>query len=238
MRPLIEQTHPEWHEILDKALQCVDKDYLQHLQNSKDWLPGIHNLFAAFSLPLSKTKYILLGESPYPRSESANGYAFWDNAVHELWSQTGLSKAVNRATSLRNWIKMMLVARGDLHNDCSQAAIATLDKSKYCQTAEQFFNSLINKGFLLLNASLVYSDDKVVRYHARHWQPFMHNLLSQLAQYKHSLELILFGRIAEQIPEANLFSCLIAEHPYNLSFITNPRVLAFFKPLDLLNCHD
>ena len=234
---LIKNTHPEWHEMLGKALQTVDQTYLHQLENNCDWLPGIHHLFAAFSLPLSETKYILLGESPYPRSQSANGYAFWDNTVQKLWSETGLSKEVNRATSLRNWIKMMLVARGDLQEDCSQFAIAALDKSQYCQTAEQFFRSLIKKGFLLLNASLVYSTDQV-RYHARQWQPFMHSLLSQLGKNKQPLQLILFGRIAEQIPEAHFFPCLIAEHPYNLSFITNPKVLAFFKPLDLLNCHD
>ena len=201
-------------------------------------MPGIDNLFAAFSLPLSDTKYILLGESPYPRPESANGYAFWDKSVHELWSETGLSKEVNRATSLRNWIKMLLLARDDLQEDHSQKAIAALDKSKYCQTAEQFFSSLVNdKGFLLLNASLVYSEDQV-RFHARQWQPFMQSLFSQLAQYNSGLQLILFGRIAEEVPQATLFPCLIAEHPYNLSFITNSAVLAFFKPLDLLNFHD
>ena len=44
----------------------------------------------------------------------ANGYAFWDAAVNELWSDNGLSKAVNRATSLRNFIKMLLVTEGAL----------------------------------------------------------------------------------------------------------------------------
>ena len=234
---LLEKVHPQWHKIVAQALEQVDKDYLLQLQNSSHWLPGINALFAAFSLPLSDTKYILLGESPYPRPESANGYAFWDNSVHNLWSQTGLSKEVNRATSLRNWIKMLSVDRGDLQQDRSQAAIATLDKSHYWQTAEQFFISLINKGFLLLNASLVYSEDKV-RFHAKHWRPFMHSLLTQLAQYNQTLQLILFGRIAEEIPEASFFSCLIAEHPYNLSFISNPMVLEFFKPLDLLSCHE
>ncbi|CDZ79091.1 uracil-DNA glycosylase [Legionella massiliensis] len=237
MQDLIESTHPQWHKILTKALQLVDPQYLQQLRNSQDWLPGISNLLAAFSIPLNETKYILLGESPYPRQQSANGYAFWDQAVDNLWSISGLSKEVNRATSLRNWIKMLLTARGDLQSDCSQPAIAALDKTQYWQTGEQFFNSLINKGFLLLNASLVFSEDKV-RFHARQWQPFMHSILLQLAEQNPSLQLILFGRIAEQVPEINLFSCLIAEHPYNLSFITNSQVLAFFKPLDLLNCHD
>lgn len=237
MQHLIEATHPQWHEILIKALQRVDKAYLQQLEENKDWLPGITKLFAAFSLPLNETRYILLGESPYPRPQSANGYAFWDDAVQTLWSLSGLSKEVNRATSLRNWLKMLLIARGALHEDYSQTAIAALDKSQYWQTGKEFFNSLLRKGFLLLNASLVYSENKV-RFHARHWQPFMHSILAQLEEIKPALQLILFGRIAKEIPEVKFFSCLIAEHPYNLSFITNPQVLAFFKPLDLLYRHD
>ncbi|WP_193786908.1 uracil-DNA glycosylase [Legionella brunensis] len=234
---LIKNTHQQWHPLLSQALQCVDKEYLVGLQQNQNWLPGNNKLLAAFSLPLYETKYLLLGESPYPRAQSANGYAFWDNAVHNLWSKKGLSKEVNRATSLRNWIKMLLVARGDLRNDLSQMAIANLDKSHLCQTAQQFFTSLIKKGFLLLNASLVYSPSEV-RFHARQWKPFMNNLLDQLANYNSSLQLILFGNIAKEIPQAKFFSCLIAEHPYNLSFINNPQVLEFFKPLDLLSNYE
>ncbi len=235
MRDLIEATHPDWQDLLYKALQSVDSHYLLELEKSANWLPGLNSIFAAFSIPLSATNYILLGESPYPRPQSANGYAFWDNSVQQLWSDSGLSKEVNRATSFRNWLKMLLLARGDLDNDFSQPAIASLDKSQYWQTGDEFFNSLLKKGFLLLNASLVFSENKV-QFHARHWRPFIHNLLSQLAEYKH-LQLILFGQIAKQVSEVNFFTCLIAEHPYNLSFITNPQVLAYFKPLDLLNRH-
>ncbi|HBI21825.1 MAG TPA: uracil-DNA glycosylase [Legionella sp.] len=197
-------------------------------------MPGKESLFAAFSMPLSSTRYILLGESPYPRAQSANGYAFWDGAVGSLMSPTGLSKSVNRATSLRNFIKMLLHARGDLKDDFSQTAIARLDQSVYLQTASQLFGALMAHGVLLLNASLVYSEGKIP-YHARQWRPFMQSVLLQLAEYKPALELILFGRVAAQMSEASRFKCLMAEHPYNISFITNPDVVAFFKPMDLLS---
>lgn len=230
---LLKNVHPQWLDILGNALQTMDADYLQSLQSDAHYLPSFESLFAAFSMPLDSVKYILLGESPYPRNKSANGYAFWDAAVGSLWSATGLSKDVNRATSLRNLIKMLLHARGDLQDDCSQEAIARLDKSRYVNTASQLFGAFIQQGFLLLNASLVYSEGKVP-YHARQWRPFMHSLLVQLSVYNSSLQLILFGRIAAQVPEASLFKGLVAEHPYNISFITNPLVNAFFKPMDLM----
>ena len=230
---LLENTHFEWRCILENALGQMDLDYLKQLEGSADWLPSNNAIFAAFSRPLSSTRYILLGESPYPRAQSANGFAFWDNAVDSLWSPKGLSKEVNRATSLRNWLKMLLLARGDLTDNFSQEAITRLDKSRYVNTAKQLFESMLNKGFLLLNASLVYSKGKV-NYHARHWRPFIHSVLVQLAAYDSSRQLILFGKVAQEIPEAGLFPCLTAEHPYNISFITNPEVVSFFKPLDLL----
>lgn len=237
MQYLIENTHPEWHPILTMALASMDKVYLEKLKINADWLPGRDKLFAAFSQPISRLRFILLGESPYPRVVSANGYAFWDNAVQDIWSAKGLSKEVNRATSLRNMVKTMLVARGDLIDDLSQDAIARLDKAHYCQTAEQLFVSFIDHGFLLLNATLVYSPQEV-RYHAKQWRPFISSILMQLRTVMPSLTLLLFGRIAAEVPEAGYFSCLRCEHPYNLSFIRNPDVLAFFKPLNLLSRHE
>ncbi|CAM2837702.1 uracil-DNA glycosylase [Legionella steigerwaltii] len=230
---LLNNCHSDWKEIVTKALETMDQHYLQLLMHDEHWLPGKESLFAAFSLPLAKTRYILLGESPYPRQDSANGYAFWDNSVGNLWSINGLSKAVNRATSLRNWIKMLLVARGELDSNTSQANIALLDKSSLVQTAQQLFEGMMTKGILLLNASLVYSEGKVP-YHARQWKPFMQSLFSQLAIIKPSVQLILLGKIAETAAQNKLPIGLIAEHPYNVSFITNQRVIDFFKPLDLL----
>lgn len=235
MKHLLEKVHPEWQEILKQSLAYLPSDYQQQLQGSSDWLPGFDSLFAAFRSPLESTRYILLGESPYPRAQSANGYAFWDAAVGSLWSPTGFSKAVNRATSLRNLMKMLLHARGDLIDNFSQDAVARLDQSRLIKTSDQLFNKLIKKGFLLLNASLVYSPGEVT-YHAKQWRPFMDSLLQLLRQQtdKLNIQLILLGKIAAQLPQAALFPSLVAEHPYNISFITNPDVINFFKPMDLL----
>lgn len=231
---LFTNCHPEWIKLLNTALESLDKDYLNQILNDHHWLPGLNHLFAAFSLPLSETEYILLGESPYPRAESANGYAFWDNAVGDLWSSSGLSKQMNRATSLRNLIKMLLIARGALVGDTSQQAIAILDKADMLRTADEFFKGMMSKGILLLNACLVYSEGKVP-YHARHWKPFMQSLFEQLSMIKPSIQLILFGKIANNIPMDKLSVGLISEHPYNISFVTNPDVINFFRPLDLLS---
>jgi uracil-DNA glycosylase len=233
---LLKNTHPEWHDILTKALLEMDKSYLDELKFKTTYLPDQQVLLAAFKQPLSTMKYILFGESPYPRAISANGYAFWDGAVNSLWSDTGLSKLVNKSTSLRNLIKMLLYARGDLRTDFSQSAIAALDCKRYHQTLDGLFHKLLSQGFMLLNASLVYEENKIP-YHARHWAVFMQVLLERLRDEKPDIKLILLGKIAEKIPGRTSFNCLVAEHPYNLSFMKNLDVINFFKPMDLL-LHD
>lgn len=234
MQEFIKKAHPQWQEMLHEAMSYMDESYLLELKNSNEWLPGQASLLAAFSLPVDATRYILVGESPYPRAQSANGYAFWDDAVGLLWSEKGLSKEVNRATSLRNLIKMMLYARGDLTDDFSKEAIAKLDKSAYIQKADELFMAFLQKGFLLLNATLVYSQGRI-NYHARHWRPFIHHLLKKLAHLQPSIKLVLLGKVAQTLLESDFFSSFEAEHPYNISFITNEDVVAFFKPLDLLS---
>ncbi len=219
----------------------MDGAYLEKLATTEAWLPGPEKIFNAFSLPVSKVNYLLLGESPYPRAASANGYAFWDAAVTELWSPQGMSKKVNRATSLRNLFKMLLVAEGLLKPPhLAQPDIVCLDKTQLAQTNTEFFTQLLEQGFLLLNASLVLHPQAKggqVRKDALAWQPFIQAVIHFLLAQRPHVEFLLFGKIAtiieKLLPPTNVKK-LSAEHPYNHSFITNPEVLHFFKPLHLL----
>lgn len=228
---------PSWKPCLQKGLAAMDPVYLADLAHSSDWLPGHSQIFNAFTLPLANVNYVLFGESPYPRRDSANGYAFWDAAVKELWSPTGLSKPVNRATSFRNILKMLLVAEGLLKTEeVSQEAIAAIHKKSLVQTNQDFFNALLQQGFLLLNATPVLQPQSPQK-DARAWRPFMKELLACLLAARPQVKFILFGRIAGLIDEiipANHVEKICAEHPYNYSFITNPIVLNFFRPLHLL----
>ncbi|HEX4045566.1 MAG TPA: uracil-DNA glycosylase [Gammaproteobacteria bacterium] len=233
--------HTSWQACLQQGLTRMDPQYLAHLQQTTHWLPGHHNIFNAFSLPLDQVNYILIGESPYPRQQSANGYAFWDANVQALWSTTGLSKTVNRATSLRNMIKMLLIAENLLDkNHLSQTDIAQLDKQNLIQTNQQLFQRLLEHGFLLLNATLVLQQqaDDTRRQDAEAWQPFIKEILHCLIETKQQVTFLLLGQIANKIdkllPNNHKVKKLYAEHPYNLSFIQNKEILDFFRPMHLL----
>ncbi len=233
----LNNVHPSWHRFLGDAISSIDDGYLDALSAKNEWLPGPSKLLNAFSCPFDNIKFILVGESPYPRAASANGYAFWDNQVHEIWSSTGLAKGVNRATSLRNFIKMLLVSEQLLKlDDVSQTAISNLSKKPLVKTLPQLFTGMLARGFLLLNASLVLSSEHSPRVDAKAWKPFVAKILDSVYANNPSVKLILFGKIAEHIKPLASPQCrmLVSEHPYNQSFIENKQVLNFFGPLHLL----
>jgi len=232
----------DWRQILQQAFTAVDSEYLESLLQAENWLPGSDRLLAAFRRERAGVRYLLIGESPYPRRESANGIAFYDAAVGELWADSGLSKAVNRATSLRNIVKTSLLGEGLLQRDAdgkiTQDAIARLDKSGLIQTLPELFDNLENAGFLLLNATPVLHPERKPAVEARYWQDFLEQLLALIAQHSaHRISLVLWGKIAglvETMPASANYDKLVCAHPYNISFIDNPDMLQLFAELQVL----
>lgn len=236
------KVHPQWRPLLIEALKQVDSDYIGRLQLDETWLPGIDRLFAAFRRDAKTVRFVLIGESPYPRKESANGIAFHDAAVTELWSENGLSKSVNRATSMRNILKTALLAEGlaiaDSEGKISQQQIAQTDKAGLIQSMDELFGNLHQRGFLMLNATPVLHPGRKPAKEATYWQGFLEKLLELLAEsLSQPATLILWGKIAEAIealPASQSFHKLKCEHPYNISFIHNPSMQSLFAELNLL----
>jgi len=233
-----------WRPHLLRGLEAVARanpGYLPALAID-DYLPTEGRLFAAFAQPLQKVRYVLVGEGPYPRAESATGVCFMDGAVGDLWSAGGLSKPVNRATSLRNFMKMLLVADGQLQPEATggeaMAPVAAAAMSNgSIQTLPELQANLTAEGFLLLNASLVFRSHVKPVIDARAWLPFLQVVLEVLAQQAEPPTLVLWGKIAEELrklPETSRFPQAVAEHPYNLTFIANQGMQDLFGPMRLL----
>ena len=240
----LDRADASWRPHLLRGLQAMvqaDKTYLPALA-ADHYLPTENRLFAAFALPLERVRYVLVGEGPYPRAESATGVCFMDGAVGELWCETGLSKAVNRATSLRNFMKMLLVAEGRLSADhCGAAAMAPVAAAALTdgsiQTLAELQHNLTEHGFLLLNAALVFRPQVAPAIEARAWLPFLQTVLAVLAERAEPPTLVLWGKIADQLkklPETSRFPQACAEHPYNLSFIEHSGMQQLFGPMRLL----
>lgn len=235
------RAHQSWRPHLLKGLAAMDAAYLKALA-ADDYLPTEQRLFAAFALPVDAVRYVLVGEGPYPRAESATGVCFMDGAVGSLWCENGLSKPVNRATSLRNFMKMLLVADGQLRlDDTGAAAMAPVAAKALAggaiQTLAQLQANLTSHGFLLLNAALVFRPHVPPPVEARAWLPFLQTVLDALSTLTPAPTLVLWGKIAEQLkrlPETERFPQCCSEHPYNLSFIGHAGMQQLFGPMELL----
>jgi uracil-DNA glycosylase len=247
--PDLALAHPSWRAVLRQALQAIHVTYPNYISEltHAQFLPTQHRLFAAFSIPLAEVKFVLVGEGPYPRDLSATGYCFMDGAVNEIWSNeknAGLSKTVNRATSLRNFIKMLLLADGRLSNeDTGIGALAPIAQQfraspeYFVQTMSQLQENFLRQGFLMLNASLVFRNHVAPSVDAKVWQVFLEVILKALSSQKNKPALILWGKIADRlaaIPNVSDFEIIASEHPYNLSFIQNAEMHQLFAPLKLL----
>jgi uracil-DNA glycosylase len=247
----LKQASPSWQPVLAQGLAAVDladPAYLPALE-SEHFLPTQGRLFAAFAQPLDDVRYVLVGEGPYPREESATGVCFMDGAVAALWSAQGLSKPVNRATSLRNFMKMLMVAEGLLEPGATGAeavshvaAKALAPASGFIQTLPELQANLTAHGFLLLNAALVFRPHVPPLKEAKAWQPLLQVVLHALAQssvaaHRPLPTLVLWGKIAQwfnDLPAVSTFPKAVAEHPYNLSFILNQDMQRLFGPMHLL----
>jgi uracil-DNA glycosylase len=226
-----------WEPILLPALEMLEDSYRGWMMEGMGYIPPRDRLLAAFStLRPDEVRYILFGQDPYPRPESAIGYAFIDGRVGEIFSPLGLSREVNRATSLRNFIKMALVARGMLDpRETSQEAIAALDKTSLISEMRELRENFERSGVLLLNMALLFTTKGESRRHIRAWRGFVGKLLEGFAAQGPTL--ILFGaharevqglRGAGELPQVSL------EHPYNHTFVGNEKAWELFGPMDLL----
>ena len=226
-----------WSETLSRAKDALSDEYREFLKADSGYIPKQDNYLNAFkTLPKESVKYILFGQDPYPREQSAGGYAFIDTNVKEIFSQKGLSKEVNRATSLRNFIKMALVARGDLSvDDTSQEAILRVDKSPLINSIDELRLNFEKNGVLLLNTALIFTDKKSSREHIKEWRGFIQVILEDLAN--RDITLILFGTHAKELKkrfELSSYESVELEHPYNHTFITNKDAINLFAKMNLL----
>ncbi len=230
---------PSWQSIVEKSYSKFRPQYRYFLENDKKYFPSYDNFLNAFkTLPLEKTRYILFGQDPYPREQSAIGYAFIDGAVGEIFSENGLSKSVNRATSLRNFIKMLLVSKGILsEDDTTPNAIKRVDKKNLISNIMDLKENFEKSGVLLLNISLIFTNKKDTRLHVKEFLPFISELLKLLEG--RDIGLIMLGNISKEIqkkiPYSKNFKIFEAMHPYNISFIKDSSVRDFFGTMSLLD---
>jgi uracil-DNA glycosylase len=224
-----------WFDTIKASISRFDDNYVAFLLNDTGYFPKLCAAFSAFkTLKKNEVKYILFGQDPYPRVDSAIGYAFIDGRVKDIFADKGFSKEVNRATSLRNLLKHLLVCEGLLECDnLAKEAIGKIDKSGIVKSLDELRINLIKNGFLLLNMSLVFEDKSKSKQHIKEWSGFTHELLRQIESK--DITLVLLGNYAKKISDLKLnFGIFASSHPYVNSFICDKRNIEFFKGFGLM----
>jgi uracil-DNA glycosylase len=132
---------------------------------------------------------------------------------------------------------MALVASDRLKvENTSQEAISQLDKTQLINSIDDLRRNFEKNGVLLLNTALIFTDKKSTKKHVKAWQPFVQTLLNSLEDY--APKLILFGTHAKDLRKQfslDKFETIELEHPYNHTFISNPKALELFGPMHLLD---
>ena len=227
----------ETKDILSNALSKVDNEKMEEI--FKTSIPSKEKAFNAFNIPLNNIRYVLVGESPYPRLESANGLSFIDDNVKSLWTEEGkISKEANKATSLRNLIKCALIGENLLEvGKTTPKDIQKVDKSQLHNSMNDIKDSLLSNGVMLLNISLTIRKDISVNKDAKFWFPFMESVFNDLYQYNPDITFILWGGIAkrvEKMKHSQQWKKIYSEHPYNISFINKVENQKLLKDINFI----
>lgn len=228
-------------ETIENVLRNLDsneKDILEKILEDKTLIPNRKDVFNGFNIPAQDIKYIIFGESPYPRKESATGHAFIDGKVNNIWTKEGLSKEVNKATSLRNLFKTALVAENILPpNKTTKEFLKDINKEDFVNNMQDLQLNLNNNGVALLNSCLSLRDGKVQSSDIVFWIKIMDRFLFDLFLKNNSIKLILWGNISKRIKKMESFKyydSIESEHPYNKSFIENEVMQNLLKEINFL----
>ena len=227
---LLLPAHESWHSLLLDALGNMDGDFLHRLNTNRNWLPGVEKCFAAFAVPRNRVRVVWLGESPYPRQESAAGISFYDAAIGPVFRPDGkLTTQINKTTSLRNILKAWFIAIDRLQIDRTKSChIGCMNKEGLITNLRELFCRGERAGWLWLNAGLSLRTDGTASKRAQieAWRPLIRCVLQDVS--RRGATTVLLGKFSER------FQCLvndpqIAPHPCMEPFVRCENMHAFLR---------
>ena len=225
---LLQPVHVSWRNFLREQLQNLDEAFVEELEADPAWFPGADRCLAAFSVPRCDVCVVWLGESPFPRRESATGLSFQDGAVNELFREDGrLSVQINRATSLRNMLKAWFVATDRLAvGRTSSDHVKCMDRRRLVASLDEVFYRGQQSGWLWLNAGLSLRPVRPKRAQIQMWEQLVRAVLSDVSA--RGARVVLMGRYAERFAAVS-GDPLVSVHPCREAFIANQDVTGLLR---------
>jgi len=133
--------------------------------------------------PPSGWTVVSLGQSPFPRIESATGIAHFDNAISK-WED----KRFGVVVTMRCIIKAAAMNRFGVPKGTTTDELRALLKKEGCVSPAEWFQAMLTQGVLFMNAActLLPPEDKsiragsVVEEHRKFWQPVMEAIIDAI----------------------------------------------------------
>lgn len=181
-----------WYEKLEGTI-TKNKDWEKFLGEEREkTLPSLENTFVALNnIKHNEVQVVIFGQDPYPREQSAIGYAFWDGAV-KSWDDA-------LSPSIRNIFKSVLVSKNYVESTAKIAEIRKVVKKENILGPDDFFKNSIKQGVLWLNASLTFTsvDKKDLERHLKFWKPIIEKIIEVLVNENEKLVFIFWGSKAK-----------------------------------------
>ncbi|KAL3931150.1 MAG: hypothetical protein SGPRY_001249, partial [Prymnesium sp.] len=129
--------------------------------------------------PPSGWQLISVGQSPYPRIESATGIAHFDNAL-KSWGD----KQLGKCTTMRCIVKAAAMHKYGVAKETKVDALRVLLKKQRSVPPAEWFQAVLSQGVLLINAALtmIPGDGKRVDVseHTKFWQPVLEAIVDTI----------------------------------------------------------
>jgi uracil-DNA glycosylase len=184
--------HPEWAQALEparEAMIALDDFLVAEREAGREFLPSPDDIFRAFSLPVSTTRVVIVGQDPYPTPGHARGLAF----------------SVGR--DVRPLPRSLANIYRELADDSGVVTPAHGDLSAWC-----------NQGVLVLNRVLTVQSGLANSHRGRGWEVITDTAMSALVTAAAPLVAILWGKDAARLrPLLGATPVIESAHPSPLS---------------------
>ena len=166
-----------WYDNLEKVIVNLH-DYEYFFFDEDKFYPDIKNRFNAINNINFENDFqvVIFGQDPYPRKESATGYAFWDGKI-KSWED-------KLSPSFRNIIKSLLINKKLADEKTRINELRKIIKENNIPSPDDFFKNTIKNGVVWLNASFTHEskETKVLNKHLKFWSPVIRKIIDVLIE--------------------------------------------------------
>lgn len=188
-----------------KLLDSIFSELNEETQNGTEITPPERLRLRFTSQNLSSVKILILGQDPYPQSDSATGRAFEVGTLHSWFDSF-------RNVSLKNIVRAIYDAENNRILKFNEILREMKVGNFKILEPNELFENLEAQGVLFLNTAFSCRVGNPGS-HIKLWEPFTAKLLSFIAKENPEILWFIWGNIAEKQVQNLPIRKLVSSHP-------------------------